>query len=69
MEKGRIIASAGSAGGMLIGAVVNLRPDLFKAVVADVPLGDVLNTMLDDTLPLPTMEYNERGQPPRQAFL
>ena len=68
-EKGRILASGGSAGGMLVGAVVNLRLDLFKAVVADVPFVDVLNTMLDDTLPLTTMEYNEWGQPPDGALL
>jgi len=62
-SKGNIVSSGGSAGGMLMGAIVNLRPDLFKAVVADVPFVDVLNTMLDDTLPLTTMEYNEWGNP------
>jgi oligopeptidase B len=67
-EKGRIIASGGSAGGMLMGAVANLRPDLFKAIVADVPFVDVLNTMLDDTLPLTTMEYNEWGNPNEKSF-
>ena len=61
--KGNIVSSGGSAGGMLMGAIVNLRPDLFKAVIADVPFVDVLNTMLDDTLPLTTMEYNEWGNP------
>ena len=61
--KGRIVASGGSAGGMLMGVVANLRPDLFKAIIADVPFVDVLNTMLDDTLPLTTMEYNEWGDP------
>ena len=60
---GRIAAVGGSAGGMLIGAVVNERPDLFGCAVAHVPFVDVLNTMLDDTLPLTTMEYNEWGNP------
>ena len=60
---GRIAAAGGSAGGMLMGAVVNERPDLFGCVVAHVPFVDVLNTMLDDSLPLTTMEYNEWGNP------
>jgi len=66
--KGRIAASGGSAGGMLMGAVVNLRSDLFKVVIADVPFVDVLNTMMDRTLPLTTMEYNEWGNPQDQQF-
>ena len=60
---GRIAAAGGSAGGMLMGAVVNQRPDLLGCVVAHVPFVDVLITMLDDTLPLTTMEYNEWGNP------
>jgi len=66
--KGRIVASGGSAGGMLMGAVANMRPDLFKAIIADVPFVDVLNTMLDNTLPLTTMEYNEWGNPEDRRF-
>ena len=59
----RIVIQGGSAGGMLMGAVVNMRPDLFKAVVAQVPFVDVLNTMLDASLPLTTSEYIEWGNP------
>ena len=52
-----------SAGGLLMGAVTNLRPDLFQSVVAEVPFVDVINTMLDSTLPLTTFEYEEWGNP------
>jgi oligopeptidase B len=62
-SKGRIVAEGGSAGGMLMGAVTNLRPDLFAGVVAIVPFVDVLNTMLDDTLPLTPPEWPEWGNP------
>ncbi|HEX2555826.1 MAG TPA: S9 family peptidase [Microvirga sp.] len=61
--KGRIVAHGGSAGGMLMGAVANLRPDLFGGIVAEVPFVDVLNTMLDATLPLTPPEWPEWGNP------
>jgi oligopeptidase B len=62
-DRRRIFAQGGSAGGLLMGAVVNMRPDLFKGVVANVPFVDVVTTMLDDTIPLTTFEYEEWGNP------
>lgn len=59
----RIVAQGGSAGGMLMGAVMNMAPDAFGGIVAEVPFVDVLNTMLDDTLPLTPPEWPEWGNP------
>jgi oligopeptidase B len=59
----RLVINGGSAGGLLMGAVTNLRPDLFRVVLADVPFVDVVNTMLDATLPLTVIEYDEWGNP------
>ncbi len=62
-QTGKIVAQGGSAGGMLMGAIANLRPDLWGGVIAQVPFVDVLNTMLDDTLPLTPPEWPEWGNP------
>ena len=59
----RLVIEGGSAGGLLMGAVANMRPELFKAVVSHVPFVDVINTMLDATLPLTVGEYEEWGNP------
>jgi len=66
-DRGRIVGHGGSAGGMLMGAVANLRPDLFGALVAEVPFVDVLNTMSDATLPLTPPEWFEWGNPIEDA--
>jgi oligopeptidase B len=61
--RGRIVAHGGSAGGMLMGAVANMAPDLFLGIIAEVPFVDVLTTMLDETLPLTPPEWPEWGNP------
>ena len=63
----RLVINGGSAGGLLMGAVTNLRPDLFRVVLADVPFVDVVNTMLDASLPLTVIEYDEWGNPGDKA--
>ncbi|MEG6510122.1 S9 family peptidase [Methyloligella sp. 2.7D] len=62
-SRGRIVAHGGSAGGMLMGAIANMAPDLFLGIIAEVPFVDVLNTMLDATLPLTPPEWQEWGNP------
>lgn len=58
-----LFGKGGSAGGLLIGAVINMRPDLWRGVIADVPFVDIVTTMLDDSIPLTTNEYDEWGNP------
>lgn len=64
----RLAAMGGSAGGLLMGAVANMRPDLYQTIVAQVPFVDVINTMLDDSLPLTTGEYEEWGNPNEEEY-
>jgi oligopeptidase B len=64
----RLAIAGGSAGGLLMGAVINMRPELFHVAVAHVPFVDVVNTMLDDTLPLTVTEYEEWGNPNEPAY-
>ena len=66
-SKNRLVIEGGSAGGLLMGAVVNMRPDLFRAVHAAVPFVDVMNTMMDASLPLTVGEYLEWGNPNEKA--
>jgi oligopeptidase B len=67
-DPARVAVEGGSAGGLLMGAVVNLRPDLFRAVLSHVPFVDVMNTMLDATLPLTVPEYEEWGDPNQSEY-
>ena len=64
----KLFAMGGSAGGLLMGAVINMRPDLFGGVVAQVPFVDVMTTMLDPSIPLTTGEYDEWGDPNQKEF-
>ena len=64
----RLFATGGSAGGLLMGAIVNMRPELFRGVVTRVPFVDVITTMLDDDIPLTTSEYDEWGNPKEKAY-
>ncbi len=65
---GRLFAEGASAGGLLMGAVVNMRPDLFKGIIAGVPYVDVITTMLDKSIPLTTGEFDEWGNPENKEY-
>lgn len=65
---GRVYASGGSAGGLLIGAVINTAPQLYAGAVANVPFVDIVTTMLDESIPLTTLEYDEWGDPREPQF-
>lgn len=64
----KLFAEGGSAGGLLMGAVANMRPDLFKGIIAAVPFVDAVTTMLDDSIPLTTSEFDEWGNPRKKEY-
>ena len=64
----RLFAEGGSAGGLLMGAVINMAPELFEGVIAAVPFVDVVTTMLDESIPLTTGEYDEWGNPNQKDY-
>ena len=64
----RVFAEGGSAGGLLIGAVANLAPDLYRGLIADVPFVDIVTTMLDESIPLTTNEFDEWGNPKEKRY-
>lgn len=66
--KGHLYASGASAGGLLVGAVINMKPDLWNGIIADVPFVDVVNTMLDENIPLTTNEFDEWGNPENKEY-
>lgn len=65
---GKLFAQGGSAGGLLMGAITNMRPDLWKGIIAQVPFVDVVTTMLDESIPLTTGEYDEWGNPNQKDY-
>ncbi len=67
-SKEMLFAMGGSAGGLLMGAILNMRPDLYKGVIAAVPFVDVVSTMLDETIPLTTFEWDEWGDPRKKEY-
>lgn len=67
-SKDRLFAMGGSAGGLLVGAVMNMRPDLWQGIIAAVPFVDVVTTMLDTSIPLTTGEYDEWGNPAEDTY-
>jgi oligopeptidase B len=67
-DRNKVVANGRSAGGLLAGALANMRPDLYRLIVADVPFVDALTTMLDESIPLTTLEFDEWGNPKNKAY-